>query len=432
MRRVRVGAIGGLDPSGGAGVEMDVKVGSAIGVHVHPIATMVTYQTSSTYFGGRCLDIESVIHQIKTVRGVEIWKTGALCSNEIAEVVLETVKGKLVVDPVMEASAGGKLFQGTTRDMLNIVSRSFATTPNVIEAQKLLNMKIKDINDMIRAAKEIQSMGPKLVVLTGGHMNELVDVIVYEDKVEVIRGRFRGESAHGSGTVLASALASYLAKGLDPIKAARIAVGFTRLLHTFKVKIDEGYVLDPFVQMRYMAIKSEMYEEYYAFLQWLRFLKPEEAKRIAPEVGINVAYSVPAEFSRGKGSILAVPGRIHLTPTGLKPCSYPWWGASDHMARLLLEAQKFNPSIRAAMNVKYSEDNVKKLMDAGYLVVEVKREEQPRGVKSMEWSVRKAVEIAGKLPDVIYDKGFYGKEAMIRLLATDLPSLRKMVESIIK
>ena len=427
----RVGVVGGLDPSGGAGIEMDVKVASAIGVHAHPIATMITYQTPSTYLGGRCLDIESIIYQLRSVKA-EVWKTGALCSRDTVDVIIENVKGKIVVDPVMEASAGGKLFQGDVKDMLKLISHAYATTPNVPEAQRLLGIKIRDVNDMIKAAKEFRSLGPELVVITGGHMNELVDVILYKNEIEVIRGRAKGPSAHGSGSVLASALASYLAKGFEPRKAARVAVGFTRLLHSFKIKVDDGYVLDPFVQLRYMAVKSEMYEEYYAFIEWLRFLKYDDAKKIVPEVGINVAYSVPAEMSRGKGSILAVPGRMHLTPMGLKPCSYPWWGASDHMARLLLEAQKFNPKIRAAMNIKFTEENVEKLKRAGYRVVEVKREDQPKGIKTMEWSVRRAVELYGELPDVIYDRGFYGKEPMIRLLSESLPGLRAMVESVIK
>ncbi len=427
----RIGVIGGLDPSAGAGIEMDVKVASAIGVYAHPIATMVTYQTPSTYLGGRCLDIESIVHQINSVNA-RTWKTGALCSREVVDVIIENVRGRIIVDPVMEASAGGKLFQGDIKDMLRLISRSYAVTPNVLEAQKLLGRPIRDVDSMIRAAEELSSLGPELVIITGGHMNELVDVIYYKGNIEVIRGRFKGVSAHGSGTVLAAALASYLAKGFDPQKAARIAIGFTRLLHLFKLKLDEGYVLDPFIQLRYMTIKSEMYEEYYAFIEWLRFLGYEAAKKISPEVGINVAYSVPTELSRGRGSILAVPGRMHLTPTGLKPCSYPRWGASDHMARLLLEAQKYNPKIRATMNIRFSEENVEKLKKAGYRVVEVRREEQPRGTKSMEWSVRRAVELCGELPDVIYDRGFYGKEAMIRLLAESLLDLRNMVESVIK
>jgi len=424
-----VGAVGGLDTSGGAGIEMDVKVGSAIGVYVHPVATAITYQTPTKFYGGKCVDIEVLEGQLSALKGVKIWKLGMLCNEEIVRFLASELEGLIVVDPVLEASAGGKLYEGSLEAYKELIAKSFAVTPNVPEAEKISGIKITSVEDAIKAARKISEMGPELVVLTGGHLQELADVIYYKGKVEVIRGTKR-EPVHGSGSFMAMALTSYLALGHEPVASARMAIGFTRLAHVYALELDGGRVPEPFVQLRYNSVRHCMYEEYKYFIEWLTSLPYEAAKKIAPEVGINVAYSVPKPLVRGRGSVLGIPGRLRLTSKGLCYCC-PWWGAADHTARLLLEAQKYNPHLRAAMNVRYSEENVKKLIDAGYEVYELKRETEPPGWESMRWAVRKAYEDLGEVPDVIYDRGFYGKEAMIRLLGKDLEALKKMISVLI-
>ncbi len=427
----RMVAIGGLDPSGGAGVELDVKVGAAIGVHVHPVVTAVTYQTPTEFYGARCMDIEVLEGQLSAIRGVGYWKLGMLCNAEIAYFLAKELEGIVVVDPVLKASAGGTLYSGELEAYRTLLKKAFAVTPNKMEAEALTGIKISDVEDAVKAAEELSRMGPELVVVTGGHLNELADVIYYKGKVEIVKGTKRKVSLHGSGSFMASALTAYLALGKDPMTSARLAIGFTRLAHVFPLKVDGGAVPDPMLQLRYNAVRHCMYEEYKYFIEWLESLSYEEAKKIAPEVGINVAYSVPSELVRGKGSFLGVPGRLRLTPRGLRYCCCPWWGAADHTARMLLEAQKYNPKLRAAMNIRYSENNVEALKRAGYKVFEFKRETEPPGWESMRWAVRKAYEDVGTVPDVIYDRGFYGKEAMIRLLAEDLEGLKNMVKAVI-
>jgi hydroxymethylpyrimidine/phosphomethylpyrimidine kinase len=188
----------------------------------------------------------------------------------------------------------------------------------------------------------------------------------------------------------------------------------------------EGYVPDPLFSLKLALARYECLEAYKAFLSWLESLSFEQAKKIAPEVGINVACSVPKEVSRGVGTVIGIPGRLHLTPRGLRKLECPWWGGSDHMARLLLVAQKYG-DVNVVMNIKYSKENVEALTRAGYKVVEVERAEQPRGIKTMKWIVEVAIRKVGKLPDAIYDRGFHGKEAMIRLLAKDLHQLKNML-----
>ncbi|NPA85197.1 MAG: hypothetical protein GXO07_04230 [Crenarchaeota archaeon] len=426
----RVGAVGGLDPSGGAGIEMDVKVGSAIGVYVHPVATALTYQTPTEFYGSKCVDLDVLESQLSSLKGVRFWKLGMLCNDSIADVLAKRLEGVIVVDPVLRASAGGELYSGSLDAYLKLISKSFAVTPNVPEAEALTGIKVKSLEDAVEAAKALSKMGPELVIVTGGHLDKLADVIYYKGEVEIITGS-KKLPVHGSGSFMAMSLASYLALGYSPKSAARTAIGFTRLVHAFALEVAGGRVPDPFIQLRYNAERHYMSEEYKYFIEWLTSLPYEVAKRIAPEVGINIAFSVPKELVRGKGSIIGLPGRLHLTPRGLRHCCCPWWGTADHTARLLMEAQKYNPKLRVAMNVRYSEENVERLRRAGYEVYELRRETEPPGWESMRWAVKKAYDDLGRVPHVIYDKGFYGKEAMIRLLAEGLDRLKKMVLTLV-
>ncbi|UXD22939.1 hypothetical protein IPA_09765 [Ignicoccus pacificus DSM 13166] len=430
----RMVTIGGIDPSGGAGVELDVKVGEAFDVHVHPIATMITYQTPTEYYGGQCLDVSTIVRQIQPYTMLKYWKTGALCNEEILRTILDlSIKNNnhLIVDPVLKAGVGGTLFDGDPNAYRDLLSHAFAVTPNIPEAEILTNVKVKDEDDMLRVAQRLSEMGPELVVLTGGHLGDskLVDVIYYKGNYALLHGSKVNINLHGSGSALASALTALLAKGEDPFIAARKAIGFTRLLHKFARDVG-GYVPDPLFSHRLAIARFECHERYRAFIKWLESLPYEKAKKIAPEVGLNVACSVPKEVSRSVGTVMGVPGRLHLTPNGLRRLECPWWGGSDHMARLLLSARKYG-EVNVAMNVRYSKENIQALKEAGYLVVEVDRSKQPRGVKTMGWVVEEAVKKTGRLPDVIYDRGYYGKEAMIRLLAKDLCDLKQMVLAIL-
>ncbi len=393
-------AVGGLDPSAGAGIEMDVKVGEAIGVRVHPVATCVTWQTARSFMGLRCLDPEDVLNQLKATP-IKNVKVGALCSEEIVNAI-SFVK-PLVFDPVLRASAGGELYKGSLAVFRDFALSSFAVTPNWSEASALISKKVKNLEEAISAAKEIASLGPKLVIVTGGDQKEFVDVIYYDGEVVKVKG-VKGEGAHGSGSVLASALASYLSLGLDPLEASLKAIGFARVA----IRHAKEGIPDPLFLIKLESSIARGWVKYQAFLKWLESVNVE---KLLPEVGINVAYG---DVVIGKGSVIGIRERIRH-----KPCGCPTLGGSDHMARLLLEVKKCM-DVNVVMNIKYKDEFVEKLSKK-YNVMEV-RGDVPKG--SMQFFARQACERGAR---VIYDRGRIGKEAMIRLLARDFDELKDMI-----
>ena len=102
------------------------------------------------------------------------------------------------------------------------------------------------------------------------------------------------------------------------------------------------------------------------------------------------------------------------------------FGASRHVARIILSALRYNPEIRAAINVKYSERNLSLCREAGLSISSFDRAEEPENVSTMDWGTAEAIKKYGGVPQVIYDKGSLGKEPMIRLLGTNAVEVAKL------
>ena len=143
--------------------------------------------------------------------------------------------------------------------------------------------------------------------------------------------------------------------------------------------------------------------------------------KYTPEVGINIVEAIDSKYTTSVEDIAGVKGRIVKVGNKLVAVGPVEFGASSHLARLVLEAMKIDPSVRGAVNIKYSEELVVRAKSRGYLVVFVDRRLEPEEIKAIEgatlpWILREAVKQAGRVPDLIYDIGDVGKEPMIRVL----------------
>lgn len=142
---------------------------------------------------------------------------------------------------------------------------------------------------------------------------------------------------------------------------------------------------------------------------------------LLPEVQMNIAYSLPKHLLRSSNDIAAIPGRITRVGNSVKAVSYPEFGASRHLARALMKAMEYEPEIRSVANIRFDERIIKTFERLGYTVSFYDRSLEPPEVKSVEggtipWGVEEAIRRVGSVPDVIYHRGDYGKEAMIVVL----------------
>lgn len=232
----RVLIVAGSDSGGGAGIQADIKSVTALGGYAMTAVTALTAQDTEGVHGVHEVPVDFLRQQMELVVadiGVDCVKTGMLHSAPVIETVCDVLEARLpsvplVVDPVMVAKGGHPLLEPSAMGALKtrLISRATVLTPNLPEAELLTGLTIRDEDDMRQAANLLLSLGPRAVLLKGGHMSgrDVVDLLASEDGIEAIRGpRIDTRHTHGTGCSLASAIACGLAQGLSLARAIRRA-----------------------------------------------------------------------------------------------------------------------------------------------------------------------------------------------------------------
>ena len=232
-RPPRLLTIAGSDSGGGAGIQADLKAFARCGAHGMSAITAITAQNTVEVREVYPLPPETIVAQVAAVAediGVDAVKIGMLGTTATIEAVdraLDLVgDAPVVLDPVMVAESGAVLLDGDARDALRerLLPRVTVVTPNLPEARVIADGAVPDDADATDLARAIHALGPRIVVVTGGHREQAADVFYDGDRIEEIAGpRHPDGAAHGSGCTHSSALAAHLARGLDPLEAARAA-----------------------------------------------------------------------------------------------------------------------------------------------------------------------------------------------------------------
>jgi hydroxymethylpyrimidine/phosphomethylpyrimidine kinase len=244
--------IAGSDSGGGAGIQADLKTFAALGVYGTSALTAITAQNTVDVTDVFELEPSLVRAQVDAVMsdiGVDAAKTGMLSSAAIIEAVAAAVEAHriemLVVDPVMVAKGGARLLRDDAVATLRtrLLPLALVLTPNIPEAEVLLGHPIEGLDARREAARELQALGPRAVVLKGGHAEgEAIDV--YWDGselVELIATRIETANTHGSGCVFSAAIAARLAAGRSPIDAVRDAKQFITSAIEFGLELGHGH-----------------------------------------------------------------------------------------------------------------------------------------------------------------------------------------------
>ncbi|NJE00998.1 bifunctional hydroxymethylpyrimidine kinase/phosphomethylpyrimidine kinase [Thermococcus sp. JdF3] len=409
--------VAGLDTGGGAGIKADIEMVSALGEHPLPILTAVTYQNPERVSGYFSLPVEALRDQIRAVKGhfdIKAVKVGMLGSGGIARVVAkETEDLTRVFDPVMASSTGERLIDDI--GSLKVLIKDSIVTPNVPEAEALSGLKIHSLEDMKESARIIaKTLKAEAVIVKGGHLN-LTDVLYWNGEFFEFPGEKVDGFTHGTGCAFSSALATFLAKGLELPEAVERAKRFVEGAIRFSKA--EAKAVNPFWELQRDAHRWRAREELERAVQELvKFggrLNPH-----VPEVGTNFAIATPLR------EVFAVKGRIVRYGKTVKPVGPVELNASDHLRRALLKMREFYPDVRAVLNLRYSGELVERAERLGFVVSFYDRREEPEEVKraekgTMEWGIETAVKRAGKRPDVIYHLGDWGKEPMVLIFGRD-------------
>lgn len=230
--------IAGSDSGGGAGIQADLKTFAAFGVYGMTAITALTAQNTREVRAVVEASPAFVAAQIDAVMediGAVAAKTGMLASAAIVEAVADRVRAHhlftLVVDPVLVSSTGAPLLAPDALDALKtlLLPRAHVVTPNLDEASALAGFEVRTLEGMREAARAIQDMGPRYVVITGGHLDgEPVDLLyTVHDYIELRGVRIDARDAHGTGCIFSAAIAAMLSRKATVPEAVGEAKTFT-------------------------------------------------------------------------------------------------------------------------------------------------------------------------------------------------------------
>ena len=225
--------IAGSDPSGGAGVQMDLKTFSSVQVWGMAVITALTAQNASKVSDTWSMDSDTVKKQLSTlledIRPGAI-KTGMLAEKGIIRVICEKLPEDipLVIDPVIISTSGYRLLDESAIRILidDLFPRALLVTPNIPEAKILSGLaEIDSEKKMIEAGEQILKLGARYVIIKGGHAtgDDSVDLLICREKIIKLSSSRLLYSVHGSGCCFSAAITGLLAKGLAIEEACREA-----------------------------------------------------------------------------------------------------------------------------------------------------------------------------------------------------------------
>jgi hydroxymethylpyrimidine kinase/phosphomethylpyrimidine kinase len=429
----RILTIAGSDSGGGAGIQADIRTISVLGGFGMSVITALTAQNTCDVRGIIPVPPEFVRSQLDAVVsdiGVDAVKTGMLANAQIVEVVAEELERlaihPLVSDPVILSKGGHPLL---TEDAYTVfVERLLPLvdllTPNLPEARFLSGIPVRKEDQWKSAAEALHKAGAKAVLIKGGHGKgkEARDLLFDgKDFYAYSAPRMTTPNTHGTGCVFSAALATFLAQGMELPRAVSCAKEFITEAIRFSLPLGHGHgPTNPYASAfrdadRYRVLKA--LEE-----AALLIGRHPEFLSLAPEVQSNLGYALPRAETIEE--VAAFPGRFSRLSEGLTTVHPPTFGASQHIARIILTAMRTAPELRSAMNIRYAQSILDSARKAGLAIALFNRGKEPREVKAkegatLEWGIQHAMDTAIKLPDLIYDVGDVGKEPMIRILGQD-------------
>ncbi len=437
----RILTIAGSDSGGGAGIQADLKAITLLGGYGMSILTALTAQNTVGVQAIHEVPARFVAIQIDSVLsdiGADAIKTGMLANSEIVEVVARKIREygvkKVVVDPVMVAKSGDPLLRKDAQDALikRLIPLAMVVTPNLPEASVLSGFRVNSIEEMRKAALRVYELGAKHVVVKGGHLKGMAIDILYDGKryVEIEGKRVETKNTHGTGCTFASAIATLLARGETVSEAVRKAKAFITMAIQFGLPLGKG--AGPTNPFAYILREMDRYRVIQELKKAVQMLKAATVGHLIPEVSSNLGYALPQ--AEGVEDVAAFPGRIVRWKDTIMTFGDPEFGASRHVANIILTVMKFDPEYCSAMNIRYSKENIMQLKRRDFFVGHFDRKQEPKRVKekegsSLEWGVGEVLKRLKRVPDFIYDEGDVGKEPMIRVLGKNP---QEVVQKILK
>ena len=431
-------SIGGSDCSSAAGIQMDIKAAMMLNSYCLTVLTAVTAQNTYKVSGIQPLNPKIIDAQLNALIDdfkIDAVKIGMLYTRNTIEVVYESLDRlsvPIVVDPILVSSTGTRLLEDDATDnyIRYIVMGSTVVTPNILEAEWLSGMHIDGVEAAEEAAVRIAREMGCSVIIKGGHLhNDPIDILFHDGRVHMLHGKREVREVRGLGSIFSAALTVGLAKGLDILTAAKIArsISYNTLINSrgmgkgMNIPILKEDADDPIVI------------ELSKIIDLLTCIEP--LGLLIPESQSNFVYA--REHARSREDVAGVEGRIVKAGDRAFRAGRIMYGASRHVADALLTAMHYDSSIRAAMNIMYSDDIISACSRLGMSIASYDRSVEPKDIKAKEgssirWGIDHAVRSHGSIPDIVYHRGDVGKEPMIVVFGKEPRDVAYKVKRILR
>ena len=245
--------IAGSDSSGGAGIQADIKTVTSLGSYAMTALTAVTVQNTKGVKSVTPIPVNEIKNQIiYTVKDIkpDAIKIGMLHTPEVVKKVIESLKKikvkKIVLDPVMVAKGGAKLISNEAIQILKkkLIKQVTLITPNILEAEVLTGVKIKNKKDIILAAYKLINLGAKNVLIKGGHLKskKVEDIFLNKSDFKIfVSSRHNTKNTHGTGCTLSSAITTFFSCGKSIKKACDLGIKYVNSAILTNPKYGKGH-----------------------------------------------------------------------------------------------------------------------------------------------------------------------------------------------
>lgn len=435
--------IAGSDSGGGAGIQADLKTISMLGCYGASVLTALTAQNTAAVTDIHAPPPVFVAEQLRTVLSditVDAVKTGMLFSAEIISEIaplLSKADLPLVVDPVCVATSGAKLLKDDAVDAMvrKIFPLADILTPNIPEAELFSGLTINDRDDVFKVADVLLKMGPKSVLIKGGHSKSwaITDWFVESGRepIPFIQQRVDTPNTHGTGCTLSAAIATGLAQGKSREVAIQHAQRYLHLALRAAYRLGEGggppNHIAPWVKE---TARSSIMKEVEQLGQWIQASRLEG---VLGEGKCNIAVSIP--YADTLSDVASLSGGLIASHSGeVFVAGVPEFGGKQAVSKALLSARRFNELLSVGVSVSGNILLKRALHSLGNEVMWIERKLKPEYISNehgpcAEWGVYEGLKKHASPVGVriVVDPGDMGCESRVYVMEEDGTRLRQLL-----
>jgi len=403
-------SIGGSDPSSGAGIQSDVKTFENHDVYGFTVITAITSQNTKKISKIAPISAKDIRTQLESVLSdfqIDAIKIGMVYDSSIIKIVNTMIKNQkcpIVVDPIIESTTKKILLKKSAIDSYKryIIPLATIITPNKKEAKILSgSSKAED------AAKELQKLGAKNVIITGFRESEkeIEDFVMEVDNNYILKGKKIKIINHGSGCNYSASITASLARKKSIYEATVTAKEYVYQSIKKSKNLGKG------IKITHKEISKIQKELSHSILD---FQNIKNVSKLIPECQTNFVFS--KNKPKTIKNVLGISGRLVKSGNNVIQAGELVFGGSQHVATAVIQVSKKFSKIRSAINIKYEPKIITNAKKHRMSVLSYDRKNESKKSKSKEnssisWGISSCLK--SNIPDIIYHKGDFGKEAMI-------------------